>query len=286
MKTINYQIREQATGSTQWRYKAQAQQAYEALEKINIHLFESKLPDAVLGFGALNGRLKMDGAYHWEGDNISLNHHIDLKPNLTRLELVIALIHNAAHMQAETYSVSTKSKSKTGWYHKKIFRSLMLSFGIKTAPNGDTAEIAGAFSATLEKLGLEELIPDIALWERDMAVEPVGDCENAPSPDAPIPTIEAKATKAKATKAKATATKGTASCTFNGEPTRLWQCGCMSIEALANIEVDAVCCICSSPFVGASIDTVQEVDDDTVNLSPQMAVISELFSGIDKVVVL
>ena len=154
MKSLNKQVQENQESNSEWRYNKQAMSANRVFATINTHLFEGKLPDPVIGFNA-SGRVHKDGMYHWEGDGISLPHHIDLRQDLTELETVVALIHNATHIASEVYH---DSKS---WYHPKAFRDTMKGFGIKTKPNGDSIGCYKAFGDTLEKIGRPDLATEL-----------------------------------------------------------------------------------------------------------------------------
>ena len=168
-KSINKQVQEYQESQKGWRFHAQAVNANRVFATINESLFDGKLPEPVIGFN-VSGRLKKDGSYHWEGDGISLSHHIDLRQDLTDLELVIGLIHNAVHLSQEIYG------AKTTWYHSASFRKALKDFGIKVAANGDTIGLLPAFTATLETLGR----PDLSVEPLEVNNESglVGDLEN------------------------------------------------------------------------------------------------------------
>ena len=166
MKSLNKQVQENQESNHEWRYNKQAMSANRMFLTINTHLFEGKLPDPVIGFNA-SGRVHKDGMYHWEGDGISLPHHIDLRKDLTELETVVALIHNATHIASEVYH---DSKS---WYHPKAFRDCMRGFGIKTKTNGDSIGFYKEFGNTLEKIGRPDLATE--LFEPDDTEGLIGD---------------------------------------------------------------------------------------------------------------
>ena len=166
MKSLNKQVQENQESNSEWRYNKQAMSANRMFLTINTHLFEGKLPDPVIGFNN-SGRLKKDGAYHWEGDGISLPHHIDLRQDLTEIETVVALIHNGNHMSMEIYHESQY------WYHSKPFRDTMQKFGIKTDKNGNTIGFYKAFGDTLEKIGRPDLATE--LFEPDTTEGLIGD---------------------------------------------------------------------------------------------------------------
>ena len=166
MKSLNKQVQENQESNHEWRYNKQAMSANRVFATINANLFGGKLPDPVIGFNN-SGRLKKDGAYHWEGDGISLPHHIDLRQDLTELETVVAGIHNGTHMSMEIYHESQY------WYHSKPFLDTMQKFGIKTDKNGKTIGFYKAFGDTLEKIGRPDLATE--LFEPDDTEGLIGD---------------------------------------------------------------------------------------------------------------
>jgi hypothetical protein len=227
METINKLIQNNQEASTSWRYHGQARSANRVFATINANLFKGELPEPVIGFNN-SGRLKKDGAYHWEGDGISLPHHIDLRQDLSDIETVVALIHNATHMSMEVYHESQY------WYHSKEFRDTMRKFGIKTADNGDTIGFLKAFGATLEKLGRPDLATEII--EPDQTEGLIGDVvvggDDTPVVD--MPTLEAPA--------KPPAEKAAPKPGKNGK----WACDCTKL--VCNTELNAVCNNCGFQF--------------------------------------
>jgi hypothetical protein len=228
MDTINKLIQENQEASTSWRYHEQSKSANRVFATINNALFNGELPDPIIGFNN-SGRLKKDGAYHWEGDGISLHHHIDLRQDLTDLETVVAEIHNSVHMKVEVYG-----ESKT-WYHPKEFRDTMRKFGIKTADNGDTIGFLKAFGATLEKIGRPDLATEII--EPDQTEGLIGDVvvggDDTPVVD--MPTLDAPA--------KPPAEKAAPKPGKNGK----WACDCTKL--VCNTELNAVCNNCGFQFM-------------------------------------
>jgi len=229
MDTINKLIQNNQEASTSWRYHGQARSANRVFATINANLFKGELPEPVIGFNN-SGRLKKDGAYHWEGDGISLPHHIDLRQDLSDIETVVALIHNATHMSMEIYHESQY------WYHSKEFRDTMKKFGISTLDNGDTKGFLKAFGATLEKLGRPDLATEII--EPDQTEGLIGDVvvggDDTPVVD--MPTLDAPA------KPEATATKKAAPKPGkNGK----WKCECAgNNSATSNVDIDWSCNRC------------------------------------------
>ena len=110
---INKAIKENARITANWKYREQADFAYTIYEAVNHMLYNSMLPDVVIGF---DNRLKKQGEYYFEGDNISLKHHFDIRDDLTKLETIIAVLHNTVHCNQDVY------KAKGQWYHTQTFK--------------------------------------------------------------------------------------------------------------------------------------------------------------------
>jgi hypothetical protein len=235
LKSLNKQVQENQESNHEWRYNKQAMSANRVFATINTHLFEGKLPDPVIGFNA-SGRVHKDGMYHWEGDGISLPHHIDLRQDLTELETVVALIHNATHIASEVYH---DSKS---WYHPKAFRDCMRGFGIKTKTNGDSIGFYKAFGDTLEKIGRPDLATE--LFEPDDTEGLIGDVvvggDDTPVVDVhvdpPLPPSTLEVVVPMPTK--------TAAPKVNKQ--KKWTCGCTNVRCA--VELDATCNKCGNHF--------------------------------------
>ena len=150
---INKAIQENARASADWKYQSKADKAYSIYEVVNEQLFQGQLPSVVIGF---DDRLKKSGDYYFEGDNISLYHHFDIRTDLTDLELFIAIIHNAIHAHQNVY------KAKGTWYHSKDFAESMQQYGIQVNELGNTASLdPTVLEPTLTRLGLAHLAPDV-----------------------------------------------------------------------------------------------------------------------------
>jgi hypothetical protein len=146
-KGINRTIRQLAESQTNWRFHTQANLAYRLYDAMNARLFNGTLPDPLISFDE-TGRLKKDGDYQWERDGLALYGRMDLRRDLSQLELAVAVIHNLEHLSQETFS-----KNKKSWYHSAAFRKRMKGFGIQTNTSGDTVSMDGTFYEML--LGLE-----------------------------------------------------------------------------------------------------------------------------------
>jgi hypothetical protein len=142
-----------------WKFQSNADKAYALFEHVNQSLFDGMLPQPVIGFDS-KGRLKKAGDYSFEGDEISLKHHFNLRKDLTELELIMALIHNSIHLQSETY------EDKKNWYHNKHFREKLETFGLLCDKNGDVSEVMlSKFGETLKMIGSGELIDELNAYE-------------------------------------------------------------------------------------------------------------------------
>lgn len=144
---LNEQIADHARNATGWRHKNDAEWYYGLFDRINAALFEDSLPKAVIGFDD-SGRLKQDGAYHFEGDGLGLKHHIAIRTDLGRTQGMAAMVHNMKHMHQELFETSSKN-----WYHTTKFRSFMKSVGVTTKPNGDTSKLNDLWKETAESVG-------------------------------------------------------------------------------------------------------------------------------------
>ena len=170
MAGLAEQIRDRATSWTEWRHNSEARQAYRIAALLNDEFFEGKLPVPVIGFDD-SGRLQKEGHYHYEGDDVSLSHHIDIRKDLIGPDLGIALLHNMVHMDTEVYG------TKSSWYHPKSFRDRMEGLGVVVAKNGDAESISMDLVSKLEEWGLvkpQEIEPsytETAVWKDPVAPE-------------------------------------------------------------------------------------------------------------------
>jgi hypothetical protein len=238
LKSLNKQVQENQESNHEWRYNKQAMSANRVFATINANLFGGKLPDPVIGFNN-SGRLKKDGAYHWEGDGISLPHHIDLRQDLTELETVVAGIHNGTHMSMEIYHESQY------WYHSKPFRDTMQKFGIKTDKNGNTIGFYKAFGDTLEKIGRPDLATE--LFEPDDTEGLIGDVvvggDDTPVVDVHVNPLLTPSTLEVEELVVPMPTK-TAAPKVNKQ--KKWTCGCINVRCA--VELDATCNKCGNHF--------------------------------------
>lgn len=187
--SINQQIKENAVSWKEWRHHDKAKEAYELFDKVSTVLFKGEAPQPVVGF---DDTVKEEGFYHWEGDNVSLSFHVDLPHNLTRLQLVIAGIHNTVHVNNETLY------TKVTWYHKKAFQDSMAEFGIDVANDGSTVSLRPEFVDTLRLLGegelAEKLLADFGAKTPPAMVEPAPTITTTLGELPPIPELETSET--------------------------------------------------------------------------------------------
>lgn len=146
---LNEQIRHHAEQAVDWEHHKAAQKAYAMYSQLNGESFGGKLPQAVIGFDDTGRLRQLEGHYHFEGDGISLYHHIDLRKDLTPLQTAIALLHNAVHLESETY------ETKTAWYHSTKWRERMAEFGLLCDDKGRTVAVTSVATHTLATMGLD-----------------------------------------------------------------------------------------------------------------------------------
>ena len=146
----------------------------------------------MIGFDA-GSRLKKAGEYLYEADEISLKFHFNLRKDLSELETVIALIHNAVHAHNETYA------TKVSWYHKVAFRKAMQVYGLTCDKHGDlTAIDVAVFSEILDRIKHGHLIAELATFqviEADVISPPWYAVGVDASPESPVKVAVAPPTK-------------------------------------------------------------------------------------------
>ena len=150
---INKAIKENARTTAEWKHREKADFAYSVYEAVNENLYDKQLPDVVIGF---DNRIKKQGEYYFEGDNISLKHHFDIRDDITKLEVIIAVIHNAVHVRQDVY------KPKGQWYHSTEFSTEISGWGIGVDKAGDAVDIdIDTFNNTLDKIGQSNYRSDV-----------------------------------------------------------------------------------------------------------------------------
>jgi len=143
---INKAIQQHARTSYDWKHQQIADKAYTIFGAVNEYLYKLALPEVIIGF---DDRLKKAGEYYFEGDNMSLPHHFDIRTDLSEIELTISVIHNAVHAFQDVH------KAKGTWYHSALFRDEMKGWGIIVDSSGDVYDIDfDIFGEVLGRIGL------------------------------------------------------------------------------------------------------------------------------------
>lgn len=217
---INKAIQRSARTSLDWKFRDKADLAYQIYDSVNEQLFDSNLTDIVIGF---DNRLKKAGEYYFEGDNISLKHHFDIRDDLTNVELVIAVLHNATHCHQDVH------KGKGVWWHTADFKHMLGEWGIEVSDSGDAVAIdPDLFGEVLDKLGLTVYKPDMLDYD---PIEAVVDTTDSPE-------------VMKITKVKAPGKK-----VAKGSKMKKWSCACetpTNVRCATNLK--AYCTVCMADF--------------------------------------
>jgi hypothetical protein len=146
MPGINEQIKRHALESESWQHHSIASQAYAMFDTLNAKLFKSELPQAVIGFADMTesqkANIPRDVIYYYEGDTVSLAHHIDLRPSMSGARLLMALLKGMVLLQSESY------QEKPSWYYSAHTRMTMGGFGISIDKSGDWIAFLPSFAKT------------------------------------------------------------------------------------------------------------------------------------------
>ena len=221
---INKAIKQNARTTNNWKHQAKADFAYTIFEAANTQLFSDELPDVVIGFDT---RLKKAGEYYFEGDSISLKHHFDIHPELSQLEIILAVLHNAAHVWQDA------EKPKGQWYHTKTHRDKLKEFGITTNKAGDVTELdLSILNDVMDKLDCTAYRTDAMDYDTQELTS--NTAQNLAT------TQEQGATAVKITTKKIL--KGTSK-------NKKWSCSCMPpINVRCAVNLTAYCTACNSDF--------------------------------------
>ena len=139
---IAEQVRELAVASTGWRHNQQVALAYTIFDALNEKVFDNMLPQAVIGFDD-TGRLKRISKYHYEGDNLSIPHHIDLRIGISQEQMVVGLIMTIEQMKGEVYD------KKSNWYFSQTWQKAMATHGLVCTESGHVEKINPSFGKLL-----------------------------------------------------------------------------------------------------------------------------------------
>ena len=220
---INKAIKENARTTKGWKHRDKADFAYSVYEAVNERLYDSNLPDVIIGF---DNRLKKQGEYYFEGDSISLKHHFDIRDDLTKIETIIAVIHNVVHCNQDVH------KPKGQWYHTANFKKEIAQWGIGVDKAGDAVDLdIDLFNDVLDKIGQSNYRADVLDFD---AVEAVDFSLNPNTVD-----------QTTITKVKAPSTKTKKSITKQ----KKWSCACnppTNVRCATNLQ--AHCDVCLADF--------------------------------------
>ena len=219
---INKAIKENARITANWKYREQADFAYTVYEAVNEMLYNSMLPDVVIGF---DNRLKKQGEDYFEGDNISLKHHFDIRDDLTKLETIIAVLHNTVHCNQDVY------KAKGQWYHTQTFKEEIKQWGIEVDKSGDATFLdINVFNDTLDKIGQSVYRSDVLDFEPIEAKNLSLHSNNPPSTITKVKAPSAKTKKAIVKQKK-------------------WSCTCNPpVNVRCAVNLTAYCTVCNDDF--------------------------------------
>ncbi len=240
---IAEQIKEMALNNSDWRHYEKAQLVYQMYDRLNEKFFKGELPQAVIGFDP-TGRIKKDGKYWYESDDMAVPHHIDLAKGLTPAGTMVALLKNMLYLKSEVYYV------KSNWYHSEAWRKEMTAFGLTTNAAGDVTDFATkffkSFCEVMELKATKELMGKMVVWGQEYVA-------GAGEPDLPMgieteATVVPQAEKEEAPKKAKTLSKK-------------WICGCvkgitpdgnLGSTAIHTTRMDGTCDACNSKWVPAS----------------------------------
>jgi hypothetical protein len=151
---INIAIMDNEKSIQDWELSSLARELYWWIDFFNIAFFKDQpIPVPVISFE----RTKISSFGHYVigrnafgiKENINLN-----RAHLNRpfWEILATLLHEACHSWEHCY-IKQGNKTKT-WYHSKVFREKMLSFGILCNEKGHHKEIGNPFVFHLKKHGV------------------------------------------------------------------------------------------------------------------------------------
>lgn len=154
MESVGMQIRRHARSNKDYKSRDKIDSAYNFFESINEHLFNSELPDVVVGIDT-ELKLKM-GMYFYEADAVGVKYHCNMNPNLTEFDMFLCILHNSVHAQSEVY------KKKGTWYHTKEFVEALQQWGIQTDDNGEVSSLnPEVMEEVLKRIGRIDLLPEL-----------------------------------------------------------------------------------------------------------------------------
>ena len=254
MLGLNKRIREHALAATDWRHHEVVTQAYATFDAVNSALFDGMLPDVLVSIDQ-TGRLKREGTYYFAGDGMSLYYHIDLRPDLTNLGLVVAMIHNCLHLKQES------EDTEKGWYHTTKWMKAMKEFGILVSKknNGGTVGFNPQFKATAEAIDASAVLDEVETWTPDEG----GQTDWAFNPDDEVPDAsdgdddDMEATETGHGAKPETEVNFTTGAKASTKMIR-WACHCTNVRVATTLV--ATCHVCQYPFVKGEKATMKASD--------------------------
>ena len=145
-KGINELIKAHAIEDEEWRHQPAVKEAYLIYDRLNKGLFAGKLPQPVIGFNDMaesqKANVPRDVVYHYEGDDISLYHHIDIRTDIKGTRLVLAVLKGMIHQAQENYG------QKQTWYYSAEFRKMAATFGVQLDEAGDWVKFTPKWATT------------------------------------------------------------------------------------------------------------------------------------------
>ena len=241
---IAEQIKEMALNNSDWRHHQKAQVVYQMYDQLNEMFFKGELPQAVIGFDP-TGRIKKDGKYWYESDDLAVPHHIDLAKGLSPAGSMVALLKNMVHLKSEVYG------AKNSWYHSTAWQEEMTKFGLTTNTAGDVTDFSTKFFKSFCKVmsltASSKLMAQLVTWGEEYIA-------GAGEPDLPMG-IETEATVAPITpeaeeapkKAKTLSKKWICRCVKGITPD-----GELGSTAIHTTRMDGTCNACGSKWVPAN----------------------------------
>lgn len=220
--SINKAIKENARTTADWKHREMADFAYTVFESVNDQLYQGMLPDCAIGF---DNRLKKAGEYYFESDSMGLKHHFDMRSDLSKIEIIIAVLHNSVHAWQDA------EKPKGQWYHTNSFAKEISNWGITVNKSGDAVELdVAVFNDTLDKIGMTNYRSDVIDFE---AVEAKDFSLNPNTQSETITKVKAPGTKSKTQVNKM----------------KKWSCACSpptNVRCATNLQ--AHCDVCLADF--------------------------------------
>ena len=134
---LNKQVRRHAEASLDWRHNKPVILAYRMFDALkDLNWQGEPIPEPVIGFGDVTGgareaAIPRDARYHYEGDDVSLQYHLDFRAGIDGVRLLVAVIKGMAYMLFD-------GSKNANCYHSTVFREhLKTNFGVIVNTKGD-----------------------------------------------------------------------------------------------------------------------------------------------------